>query len=249
MRPEPMQVLEVAVFEESMVESLAVSVPTTKRWTVAASLITQISIAAVLAALPLLYPEMLGSRVVAPLVFTPPPPRVPLPVLESRSMTDASAQSTTIPTIEHLANPVFLRNDKSTSEDTPPVSNAGINMGDAMPSALTDQPSGGSVRVVPVQAPPRSVRVSQLSAGMLLTPIRPVYPSIARAAGVSGQVVVSAVISGTGTIESLEVVSGPELLRRAALDAIRAARYRPFLLNGQPVEVQTTITVTFRMGQ
>jgi protein TonB len=84
---------------------------------------------------------------------------------------------------------------------------------------------------------------------MLLAPIRPVYPTIARAAGVSGQVVVSAVISNTGTIESLQVISGPELLRRAALDAIQAARYRPFLLNGQPVEVQTTITVSFRLGE
>jgi protein TonB len=84
---------------------------------------------------------------------------------------------------------------------------------------------------------------------MLLTPIRPVYPVVARAAGVSGQVVVSAVISNTGTIESLKVISGPEMLRRAALDAIQAARYRPFLLNGQPVEVQTTITVSFRLGQ
>jgi protein TonB len=83
---------------------------------------------------------------------------------------------------------------------------------------------------------------------MLLTPIRPVYPAIARAAGISGQVVVSAVISDTGTIESLQVVSGPELLRRAALEAIQAAHYRPFLLNGQPVEVQTTITVSFRLG-
>lgn len=249
MRPEPMQVLEVAMFEESLVESLAVSVPTTKRWTMAASLILQISLTVVLAALPLLYPEMLASRVVTPLVFTPPLPKVPLPVRQSRSTTEASAQSTTIPAIEHLAKPVFPGNGKSTSEDTPAVSNARINMGDLMPSALMDQPSRGSVRVVPVQAPPRSVRVSQLSAGMLLTPIRPVYPSIARAAGVSGQVVVSAVISGTGTIESLEVVSGPELLRRAALDAIRAARYRPFLLNGQPVEVQTTITVSFRMSQ
>lgn len=84
---------------------------------------------------------------------------------------------------------------------------------------------------------------------MLLTPIRPVYPAIARAAGVSGQVIISAVISGTGTIESLQVISGPQALRRAALGAIQAVRYRPFLLNGQPVEVQTTITVSFRLGE
>jgi protein TonB len=83
---------------------------------------------------------------------------------------------------------------------------------------------------------------------MLLAPIRPVYPAIAKAAHVEGTVVVEAVISRTGTIESLRVVSGPLMLQQAALDAIRAGRYQPFRLNGEPTEVQTKITVNFRMG-
>jgi protein TonB len=83
---------------------------------------------------------------------------------------------------------------------------------------------------------------------MLLAPIRPVYPAIARAARVDGTVVVEAVISRAGRIESLRVVSGPEMLRGAAMDAIREARYRPYRLNGEPTEVETTITVNFRMG-
>jgi periplasmic protein TonB len=60
-------------------------------------------------------------------------------------------------------------------------------------------------------------------------------------------VVVEAIISKGGTIESLHAVSGPDLLRQAAIDAIRVARYQPFKLNGEPTEVQTTITVNFRM--
>ena len=83
---------------------------------------------------------------------------------------------------------------------------------------------------------------------MLLSPIRPLYPPIAKAAGISGTVVVEAIISKAGTIESLHVISGPEILRAAALDAIQAARYRPYQLNGEPIEIQTTITVNFRMG-
>jgi periplasmic protein TonB len=75
-----------------------------------------------------------------------------------------------------------------------------------------------------------------------------VYPQIAKAAHVEGSVVVGAVISKTGSIESLHVVSGPPMLQTAAINAIRAARYRPFLLNGEPTEVQTTITVNFRLG-
>jgi protein TonB len=87
-----------------------------------------------------------------------------------------------------------------------------------------------------------------VSAGMLLAPIQPVYPAIARAAGVQGTVVVSAVISRTGAIESLHVISGPPMLQSAAIEAIRAARYQPYRLNGDPTEVETTITVNFRIG-
>jgi protein TonB len=87
-----------------------------------------------------------------------------------------------------------------------------------------------------------------VTAGMLLTPIQPVYPAIAKAAGIHGAVVMEAVISKTGRIESLHVVSGPDMLRRAALDAVQMARYRPYLLSGQPTEVQTTITVVFQLG-
>jgi protein TonB len=61
-------------------------------------------------------------------------------------------------------------------------------------------------------------------------------------------VVVSAVISRTGRIESLRVLSGPAMLQTAAMEAIRAARYQPYRLNGEPTEVETTITVNFRLA-
>jgi protein TonB len=95
----------------------------------------------------------------------------------------------------------------------------------------------------------RPVRVSQgVSKGMLLSPIRPVYPVIAKAAGVQGAVVIEAVISKAGHAESLNVVSGPPMLRNAALDAVRQARYAPYRLSGEPVDVQTVITVVFKLG-
>ena len=92
-------------------------------------------------------------------------------------------------------------------------------------------------------------RVSKgVSEGLLLTPILPVYPAIARAARVQGAVVVEAVISKAGRIESLHAVSGPAMLQQAALDAISVARYRPYLLNGAATEVKTAITVVFTLG-
>jgi protein TonB len=107
---------------------------------------------------------------------------------------------------------------------------------------------GPAVSVVTPKPAMGPLKISSMSEGMLLTPIRPVYPPIARAAGVQGSVVVEAVISKTGTIESLHVVSGLMMFLNAALEAIREARYRPYRLNGEPVEVQTTITVNFRIG-
>jgi protein TonB len=85
-------------------------------------------------------------------------------------------------------------------------------------------------------------------AGSLLEPITPEYPAIAKLSHTEGTVVVQAVISKAGRIESAHVVSGPAVLQAAALQAVRAARYRPFLLNGLPTEVETTVSITFRMG-
>ena len=87
-----------------------------------------------------------------------------------------------------------------------------------------------------------------VSTGLLITPIRPVYPAIAKAAGIQGTVVVEAVISRTGTIESLHIVSGPQMLREAAMEAIRTARYQPYRLNNEPIEIETKITVNFKIS-
>jgi protein TonB len=83
---------------------------------------------------------------------------------------------------------------------------------------------------------------------MLLQKVQPVYPPIAKAARVQGTVVLQAKISKTGSIEDLHVVSGPAMLQQAALDAVKSWRYRPYLLNNEPVEVETTVNVIFTLG-
>jgi len=85
-------------------------------------------------------------------------------------------------------------------------------------------------------------------AGNLINKVTPTYPPIARAAHVGGQVVLHAIISKQGTIESLQAISGPDMLKSAALDAVRQWRYKPYLLNGDPTEVDTTITVNFNLN-
>jgi len=109
--------------------------------------------------------------------------------------------------------------------------------------------SGDTVVVAKPAAPAAPLNISRgVSAGLLLTPLHPIYPQIARMAHVSGTVVVTATIDKSGRIVGLQVLSGPMMLQKAAVDAVRDARYRPYLLNGQPVEVITTFSVNFVMG-
>jgi protein TonB len=98
-------------------------------------------------------------------------------------------------------------------------------------------------------APPQKVNISGgVAAGYLLQKTMPMYPPIAKAARVQGTVVLQATISKTGTITGLRVISGPAMLTQAAMEAVQSWRYRPYLLNGDPVEVETTVNVVFSLG-
>ena len=81
--------------------------------------------------------------------------------------------------------------------------------------------------------------------GNLIHRVQPDYPAPARQIRVQGQVVLRAVISREGMIDNLQVVSGHPMLVKAAVDAVRQWRYRPYVLNGEPVEVETEVTVNF----
>ena len=98
-------------------------------------------------------------------------------------------------------------------------------------------------------APGTPVRIAGgVIAGQILTKVEPVYPDIARAAKESGTVVLRAIISKEGTMKSLVVLSGPSMLQGAALDAVKQWVYKPYLLNGEPTEVDTTIMVNFTLN-
>lgn len=102
--------------------------------------------------------------------------------------------------------------------------------------------------VVRQGAPAATQHVSSgVMQGMLIYKVIPTYPAVAQATRTSGTVVLQATISRTGTIENLHVVSGPALLQQTALDAVKRWRYRPYMLNGRPVEVETTVNVNFTL--
>jgi protein TonB len=100
----------------------------------------------------------------------------------------------------------------------------------------------------PVQQEKRPVKLSEgVLEARLISRIEPQYPSLAIQTKTEGTVRLHAIISREGRITSLDVLSGHPFLVKAALDAVREWRYRPTMLNGEPVEVETSITVIFRL--
>jgi protein TonB len=240
------------MFEDSLVESRVGHVPARQRWTALASVGLQFGVVALVIALPLMHPEAMPFHVDVPKVLVPLPPRPAVRVERAA----AAASSTEAPSLAaSAARPVTAASllfGKETGENDAPaaIMTGVVGMGAGLPDGVgVGVGHGPAVSVAPARAAAKPLPVSSgVSQGMLLAPIMPVYPAIARAAHVEGTVVVEAVISRAGTIESLRVVSGPAMLQNAAMEAIRGARYRPFLLNGEATEVQTRITVNFRMG-
>ncbi len=239
------------MFEDSLIESRVGEVSSSRRWTTAASITLQVAVAGLVVAFPLLHPEAVSFGVEAPKMLLPLPPKPPKPPVRVKRVTEAASNA---------ASPEFSRppiistmtpsGNLSASEEPsllPPGS--GMGMHNELPGGLFGGSEAHPSVTVGSGTPHKRIDISSgVSEGMLITPIRPVYPAIARAAHVEGTVVVEAVISRNGTIESLHVLKGPTMLQSAALDAIRAARYKPYRLNGEAVDVQTTITVNFRMG-
>lgn len=96
----------------------------------------------------------------------------------------------------------------------------------------------------------KRICISQgVTKGLLIQKIEPKYPALAAQARIQGQVLLKAIISKDGDIKELELVSGHPMLAPAALEAVTQWHYRPFLLNGEPVEVETSITVNFQLSQ
>jgi protein TonB len=141
-------------------------------------------------------------------------------------------------------------------EDEAPPPSTGVVGGvpGGVPGGQMGGVIGGIISSTPVAVPkmatPTRIRVSQgVTAGMKIHDVTPQYPQMAKIARVQGPVVLAAVIGKDGAIQNLRVVStASPLLNQSALDAVKQWKYRPYILNGEPVEVDTTITVNFTLS-
>jgi len=235
------------MFEDSTFESGG-RIKTKSKYWMMVTLIVNGSILLLLILIPLIYPEALPKEAMATLLIAPPPPPPPPPEavrpvhVQSEMMNNQLTAPTRIP-----------HNIQMVTEKEAPPSNFGVVGGMGESTGAEGGVMGsifGSGPAPKVQeAPPKKVNISAgVAVGMLLQKTQPIYPPIAKAARVQGTVVLQATISKSGTIENLKVVSGPAMLQSAALDAVRTWRYRPYLLNNEPVEVDTTINVIFTLG-
>ncbi len=193
---------------------------------------------------------------------------VPLPPWKGQPGAHAPAPAPRHAATHHLLYRKFLPPDfvfprahpaeQVQTEDAPdvgPVSDLpqGAGMGD--PNGLIPIP-GLPGPVLPAPPPPREVKApqrgprlvpSEIQQALLVVRVEPQYPALARQIRLEGTVQFRAVIATDGTVQSVQVLSGHPWLAQAARDAILQWRYRPTLLRGQAIEVETLITVIFRM--
>jgi periplasmic protein TonB len=238
-----------------LVVSGANSTKTHKSWTVLVSTIIQAALLGILIVIPLIYTEALPKGMLTTFIVPPPPPPPPPP--------PAAIQRIVKPIVHIIKNgqmmapTVIPKKIEMIKEDpTPPDvgSSNGVVGGIAGGSAggVLGGIIGGVGGGPPPPPPPKSNKPLRVGgaviAANLIRQVQPVYPPIAKTAHISGTVVLHAIISKDGTIEQLEYISGPPLLMKNAMDAVRQWRYRPTMLNGEPVEVDTTVSVVFTLG-
>jgi periplasmic protein TonB len=209
---------------------------------------------------PLMFTEELPkAQLMTFLVAPPPPPPPPPPAAEHvarvvRQIQSDLLSSGALRTPSRIPEKVQMIKEE---EAPPPMPVAGGVVG-GVPGGVPGGQMGGVIGgiisatshlgVVPVVAAPQRVRISQgVTKGLLIHRVEPPYPNLAKAARVQGEVVLKAVINTNGDIQDLQLVSGHPMLVPAAIAAVKQWRYKPYLLNGQPVEVETTITVIFTL--
>jgi protein TonB len=207
----------------------------------------------VLVLIPLLFTEALPRTQLMTFLVAPPPPPPPPPP-PAAAVKVVKVQTNIVN--DQLRTPTKIpKKVEIIKEDaTPPPMSAGV-MGavGGVPGGQLGGVIGGIISSTPVAVPkvatPQRVRVSQgVTQGMVLHRVQPSYPPLARQARIQGSVVLQAEISKDGSIQNLHLISGHPMLAPSAIEAVKQWKYKPYILNGEPVEVETTITVNFTLA-
>jgi periplasmic protein TonB len=235
------------MFRETLLES-APGTRRRKRWPMVLAVALEVTVCSVLVALPLFSTGIIPVAARTPVVF-PKLDHVRIADHPSNNSTESSGRIIPVsrtpgvvtfgdsrPTIEKGTDP---STDKDSAEPDIGAVGRGNVLSDCTICLSTTKPPGRD----------RPVTLSRgVIEGYLIHRVDPVYPHIALISGVEGEVRLHAIISKDGVMESLTLISGHPLLAKPAIEAVRQWRYRPYLLNHEPVEVETLITVNFTRG-
>ncbi|HET7441108.1 MAG TPA: TonB family protein [Terriglobales bacterium] len=245
------------MFEDSLIESGG-RLRTRRGATTLLSFILQVALVGILVILPLVFTEALPKQQLMTFLVAPPPPPPPPPPPAATPIKTVKVVQTDIingqlRTPTKIPEKVQMIKEE---EAPPPVMSASGVVGGVpggVPGGQMGGVIGGIISSTPVAVPkvaaPQRVRVSQgVSQGLLIRKVQPTYPPLARQARIQGTVMLQAEISKDGTIENLRLISGHPMLAPAAIEAVKQWRYKPYMLNGEPVAVETTVMVNFTLS-
>jgi protein TonB len=252
------------MFEQTFVQTGK----TNKTWTVILSFGIQLLLMGLLVILPMIYFDVLPSATLQSFLVAPPPPPPPPPPPAAAPPKVVKVIPRQFDAGKLMAPKVIPKQIAQIKEEElpPPSSGVGVVGGVAggvaggSPGGVLGGILGGIASAAPPPPPPpkkeekpatpQRIRVGgNVQAANLINQVRPAYPPLAKQARISGTVELSAVIGKDGRVQDLKVVRGHPLLVQAALDAVKQWVYKPTLLNGEPVEVSTTIDVNFTLAQ
>jgi protein TonB len=253
-----------------MFEQTFVGGKTSKPWTVLVSFMLQVLLIGVIVLIPLIYTDTLPRATLTSFLVAPPPPPPPPPPPAATPVKVVKVIPRQFDAGRLMAPKAIPKEIAMIKEEElpPPMSGAvGVVGGvpGGVPGGTPGGVIGGIIGSVPTAAPPpppppvkeapkpvtpQRIRVGgNVQQAMLIKQPRPTYPPLAKQARIQGTVRFNAIIGKDGTIQNLQVVSGHPLLVPSARDAVIQWVYKPTLLNGEPVEVATTIDVNFTLSQ
>jgi len=245
------------MFEDSLIESGG-KLKTKRGWTSLISFAIQVAIVGVMVLIPLIFTEALPKTQLMTFLVAPPPPPPPPPPAAAPVKVVKQIQTDIVNGQLRTPTKIPKKVEIIKEDEAPPPVMATTGVvggvpggvpGGSMGGVLGSIASAGSVAALPKVATPQRVRVSSgVQSGLLVRKVQPTYPPLARQARIQGTVVLQAQISKTGDIENLQLVSGHPMLAPAAIEAVKQWKYKPYLLNGEPVEVETTVQVNFSLA-
>jgi protein TonB len=244
------------MFEDSLIESGG-KLKTKRGFTSIISFFIQIMIVGVMVLIPLIFTEALPKGTTLFMLVAPPPPPPPPPPAAAPVRVVKQVQTDIINGELRTPTKIPKKIEMIKEEEAPPPVMASTGVVGGVPGGVPGGSMGGVIGsvlsstpvAVPKIATPQRVRVSSgVSSGLLIRKVSPNYPPLARQARIQGTVVLQAQISKDGSIQNLQLISGHPMLAPAAIEAVKQWKYKPYLLNGEPVEVETQVQVNFTLA-